>query len=323
MSENAVAVFDRVCTAVERVIRGKRHAVELAVTTLVAGGHLLLEDVPGVGKTSLAKALAAATGATLGRIQFTPDLLPTDVVGSSIWNPRDGRFEYHPGPVFAQVVLADEINRASPKTQSALLEAMAEAQVTADGETRPLPEGHMVIATQNPAEQHGTFPLPESQLDRFLLRLSLGYPDRTHESEILDADGTESQIAHIDVAADRATIAALRRHCAQIHVAPALTNYLLDLAHASRSHPHLALGASPRAVLGLRRVAQIRAMAAGRNHVLPDDVKATAVPALAHRLVLSQGALLAGSDSASVIDELLHEVAVPRHGRRVVHAAAP
>jgi len=314
-------LFGAICGAVATVIRGKDPLIRMAVTCMVAEGHLLVEDVPGVGKTSLAKALATSIGASFGRLQFTPDLLPTDVVGTSVWNQRDVRFEYRPGPIFANVLLADEINRASPKTQSALLEAMAEGQVTADGTTRALPVPFLVIATQNPLEHHGTFPLPESQLDRFLMKVSVGYPDRGHELELLATDGGEPALEALRPVVDPTTVAHMQRAAAQVHVSPALSTYLLDLAAASRVHPHLVLGVSPRALLGLQRAARVWAAAQGRDYATVDDVRALAEPVLSHRIAVAPSASVQGIDARGVVTELLASTPLPREP--AVHMAAP
>lgn len=304
-------VFQRVQANVERVIQGKSTVVRQLLLCLVAEGHLLLEDVPGVGKTSLAKALAASIRCSFGRVQFTPDLLPSDVVGVNVWSRSEGRFEFRPGPIFAGIVLGDEINRASPKTQSALLEAMGERQVTVDGVTYPMAPPFMVIATQNPIEHEGTYPLPESQLDRFLMRLSVGYPSREAEIEVLEAHGDQDPLSDLGAVADTSEIAALAAAARSVHVAPALREYLVDLADASRHHPHLALGMSPRASLGLQRVARARAAAAGREFVVPDDLKALAHPVLGHRLLLTPEAQLQGVTSADAVDDLLRTVPLP------------
>ncbi len=308
-------LFEAICRSIATVIRGKNDVIGLAVAAMLAEGHLLVEDVPGVGKTSLAKALATATGGTFGRLQFTPDLLPTDVVGTSIWNQRDARFEYRPGPIFANVLLADEINRASPKTQSALLEAMAEGQVTADGTTRALPAPFMVIATQNPLEHHGTYALPESQLDRFLMKVSVGYPDRAHELELLSTDGGEPALEELTPVVGPDTVLGLAHAARSVHVSAPLAAYLLDLAAASRAHPHLVLGVSPRAVLGLQRVMRVWAAAHGRDYTTPDDAKALAVPVLAHRIAVAPGAAVQGIDADGVVRELLRAVPVPSEAR--------
>ena len=296
---------------VGRAIRGKAEVVDLVILSLVAEGHVLVEDVPGVGKTTLAKALAASIDVPYGRIQFTPDLLPTDVVGVSVWDRATSSFEFRPGPVFANVVLADEINRASPKTQSALLEAMAERQVTVDGTTHQLTPPFMVLATQNPTDHEGTYPLPESQLDRFLMRISLGYPDRSSEMEILleqaDDDATDALRPVITSAQVRGMVQAARG----VHMAPALQGYLVDLADATRRHPGTAIGMSPRATLALQRAARARAASRGRTYVVPDDIKALAGPVLAHRLVLAAEAQVRGLDAAEVVADVLDRVAVP------------
>ena len=303
--------FAKLVDQVEQVIQGKREAVQLALVCLFAQGHLLIEDVPGVGKTSLAKAIARSVGGTWQRIQFTPDLLPSDVTGVSIWNRASNEFEFRPGAVFATVLLADEINRASPKTQSALLEAMEEGQVTVDGHTYPLGPPFMVIATQNPIELEGTYPLPEAQLDRFLMRIAMGYPDRDAEIDILEADRDHASAADLGAVITSEELMALSRGIARVHVAPALREYIVSLVDATRRHPGLALGASPRGALGLQRAARAWAAAAGRDFVLPDDVKRLAGPVLSHRLVPTADGELRGLDGDSVIAELLASVPVP------------
>ena len=295
----------------EHVIQGKPDVIELVLLCLVSGGHLLIEDVPGVGKTSLAKALAASIDGSFGRVQFTPDLLPTDVVGLTVWNRNRSEFEFRPGPIFSNIVLADEINRASPKTQSALLEAMAEAQVTVDGTTYHLADPFMVIATQNPIEHEGTYPLPESQLDRFLMRVSVGYPSAAAELQILDTHGDHDALVDIAPVISAKQVEALAAAARGVHVAPGLKGYLVELANTSRRHPHLALGMSPRATLALQRVARARAAANGRSYVLPDDLKALAEPVLAHRLLVTPEAQLQGVTAADALNEVLRAVPVP------------
>ena len=304
-------LFGTITAAVGRAIRGKADVVELAVLCLVSEGHLLLEDVPGVGKTTLAKALAASVDCDFGRIQFTPDLLPSDVSGVTVWNRSDSVFEFRPGPVFASIVLGDELNRASPKTQSALLEAMAENQVTVDGTTYPLGPPFMVIATQNPVEHEGTYPLPESQLDRFLMKASVGYPDRASELEVLDTHGDHNSLEDIGPVATSADIQGMIAAVRTVHVAPSLKAYLVDVADATRRHPHLALGMSPRATLSLQRVARGRAAAFGRTYVVPDDIKALAEIVLAHRLMVTPEAQLQGTTSADALRDVLQSVPVP------------
>jgi len=294
-----------------RVIQGKPQAIDLVLLGLIAEGHILVEDVPGVGKTTLAKALAVSIEGNFGRIQFTPDLLPSDVVGVNVWNRGTGSFEFRPGPVFANVVLADEINRASPKTQAALLEAMAERQVTIDGTTRHLPPPFLVIATQNPIENEGTYPLPESQLDRFLLKVSMGYPARQAELEILSSHGDRDLLADLRPVVTAAQVNGLAVAARTVHVAPALQGYLVDLAEASRSHPHIDVGMSPRATLSLQRVARARAATRNRTFVTPDDIKALAVPTLAHRIILSPAARVAQVSAELVVADIVASVAQP------------
>jgi MoxR-like ATPase len=303
--------FEAIVGNVERVIQGKREVIEMMLLCLVSEGHLLLEDVPGVGKTNLAKSLATSIECSFGRVQFTPDLLPSDVVGLTVWNRGDNSFDFRPGPVFNNIVLADEINRASPKTQAALLEAMAEVQVTVDGATYPLAPPFMVIATQNPIEHEGTYPLPESQLDRFLMRVSVGYPSPSAELEILDAHGDREPLRDIRPVVTIADVERMAAATRQVHVAPGLKAYLVDVAQATRRSSHLALGVSPRATLALQRVARARAAAQGRGYVIPDDVKALAVPVLAHRLLVTPEAQLQGVTAAEALGEVLRSVPVP------------
>jgi MoxR-like ATPase len=303
-------LFDAIAANVERVIRGKPEAIELAVVCLVAEGHLLIEDVPGVGKTRLAKALAASIDCTWKRVQCTPDLLPSDVTGTTVWHRGKDAFEFHPGPVFSNIVLADEINRAAPRTQAALLEAMEERQVTVDGSPRPLPRPFLVLATQNPVEHEGTFGLPDSQLDRFLLRISLGYPARHAELEVLEAHGTSTEV-EVSPVVSRADVVAMTQAADNVHVAEALRGYLVDLAEASRRHPMLLLGMSPRATLSLLRCARVQAASAGRNYVVPDDIKSLAPAVLAHRLILTDEAAIRGVTKDEVVAELVATVPVP------------
>ena len=308
----ATASLAGIADNIEKVIRGKRDVIELVLLCLVAEGHLLVEDVPGVGKTSLAKALARSLDVSFGRIQFTPDLLPSDVVGVSVYNRERQEFTFRPGPVFAGVVLADEINRASPKTQSALLEAMAEEQVTVDGVTYPLRRPFVVIATQNPIEHEGTYALPESQLDRFLMRVGIGYPAPEAELDLLETQVDTPALVDLQPVADAAQLEALIRAAESVHVAPALRRYLVDLAEASRRHPDLGLGMSPRATLSLLRVSRARALSTGRAFATPDDVKALVRPVLAHRLTTSGDARLRGVSTGDVLGELIDTVPVPR-----------
>ena len=297
--------------SIAQVIQGKPEAIDLVLLALIAEGHLLVEDVPGVGKTTLAKALARSIDGDYGRIQFTPDLLPSDVVGVNVWNRSSGEFDFRPGPIFANIVLADEINRASPKTQSALLEAMAERQVTIDGTTRHLPPPFLVIATQNPIENEGTYPLPESQLDRFLLKVSVGYPDRDAELQILSSHGDRDLLEDVRPVVTVAQVNGLAAAARTVHIAPSLQGYLVDLAHATRQHPHVSVGMSPRATLALQRVARARAATRNRTFVTPDDIKVLAVPVLAHRLMLSPAARASQATAESVITEVLAQVPQP------------
>ena len=311
---DVAALFDVLLGNVERVIQGKREQVGLALVCLLAEGHLLLEDVPGVGKTSLAKAIARSISATANRIQFTPDLLPSDVVGVSVWNRSSNEFEFRPGGVFAHIVLADEINRASPKTQSALLEAMQERQVTVDARTYALPRPFLVIATQNPIELEGTYPLPEAQLDRFLMRLPIGYPSRDAELAILETHGTDTGHLRVDAlepVATAADVAAAADAVTMVHVAPAIQHYIVDLVEATRGHHDLVLGVSPRGALALQRAARAYAASSGRDYVIPDDVKVLAPTVLEHRIIATPEAGLRGVRGVDVIHAVVGSVPVP------------
>jgi MoxR-like ATPase len=305
-------LFQALLTNVERVIHGKRDQIHLALVCMLAEGHLLLEDVPGVGKTKLAKSIARSIGGSCQRIQFTPDLLPSDVSGVSVWNRDANEFEFRPGGVFANIVLADEINRASPKTQSALLEAMEERQVTVDAHTYRLPRPFMVIATQNPIELEGTYPLPEAQLDRFLMRLPMGYPNRDAELMILESHGDHAiDVDDLTPVASAVDVADAAAAVSTVHLAPELRGYIVDLVTASRHHPDLLLGASPRGSIALQRVARALAASFGRGFVIPDDVKRVVPAVLEHRLLLTPDAQLRGTTAADVARSLLASVPVP------------
>jgi MoxR-like ATPase len=294
-----------------RVIQGKDEAIETLVIALIAGGSILMEDVPGVGKTILARALAKSIDASFNRVQFTPDLLPADILGSSIYNPVEGSFTFHPGPVFCNVLLGDEINRASPRTQSALLEAMNEGQVTVDGMTRTISAPFLVIATENPVEFHGTYPLPEAQLDRFLIWLELGYPDPETEVDILYAQVVRHPIQDIRPVMSRVDVLEAQEAVARVTVERSVSRYLVDIVNHTRSDGRLKLGASPRGALMLFRAAQAAALLAGRDYVLPDDLQRVAVPVLAHRLVMTSKAAYGGTNKRQVVAGIVETVPVP------------
>jgi MoxR-like ATPase len=308
--DEAIATAAALRSATSAAIRGKDDVVGLAVVALLAGGHLLVEDLPGTGKTLLAKSLAAAIGGRFGRVQCTPDLLPTDITGTSVYAPADGSWLFRPGPLFAHVVLVDEINRASPRTQAALLEPMEEHQVTVDGSSHPLPSPFFCIATQNPYGQAGTFPLPESQLDRFALVLSMGLPDRHAEREILTGQGGAWAFERMEAVTSPEQVAATTRTVGHIHCAPALVEYVLDLVAATRQDPALSVGASPRATVGLLQAAKAHAVVAGRRHVIPEDVHAVAGAALAHRV--SVGGMVDTRAGAAAVAAIVARTPVPR-----------
>ena len=309
--EDPKVVAERIVANIENVIVGKEREIRLAVTALLCGGHMLIEDVPGVGKTMLARAIAVSTGCAFRRIQFTPDLLPSDVTGVSIYNQKSEDFEFRPGPIIAQVVLADEVNRATPKTQSALLESMEERQVTVDGITHRMPAPFMVMATQNPIEYEGTFPLPEAQLDRFLIRIHLGYPSRTDEILVLDAQQVTHPVETIRQVTNAEEILQLQRAVRETYVDPLIKQYIVELSNATREHEAVYLGASPRGSLALFRTAQAKALLEGRDFVTPDDVKELALVTLGHRIIISPGAKVKGSSVADVVASCLSRVPVP------------
>lgn len=307
----AVEAIGRVVDNVQGVIRGKRSVVETAVLALAADGHLLIEDAPGVGKTMLAKSIARSIDGTFKRIQATPDLLPSDITGVAIYHQAAGEFEFVPGPIFANVVVVDEVNRTTPRTQSALLEAMEERQVTAEGVSRAVPAPFFVIATQNPLEYHGTYPLPEGQLDRFLIALSMGYLEPVEERLVVEQQQLEHPIERLSPVVSLAEVEEVQARVRETRIEPAVIDYAVALTRATRSHPDLALGAGPRGSLGLTRTAQARALLLGRDYVLPDDVKAAAAMVLSHRVVLKPQLRLGPGAGRSVIESILKQVPVP------------
>lgn len=309
--ESGRAIIEQIISNVEKVIVGKRAEVEQAVVALLCGGHLLVEDVPGVGKTMLARSLARSVGCTFKRIQFTPDLLPSDVTGTSVFNQQTSQFEFRPGPVMAQIVLVDEINRATPKTQSALLEAMEEHQITVDGVSHFLPAPFMVMATQNPIEYEGTFPLPEAQLDRFQMRISLGYPSQTDEIAIMDRQQMRHPVDEIEPVVSAQDVTRLQEAVKEIYVDPLVKQYIVSITGATRSHDAVYLGASPRGSLALYRAAQARALLSDRDFVLPDDIKATAAATLAHRIIVKPAARVRDITAERIVNDVLNMLPVP------------
>ncbi|CAM3525253.1 AAA family ATPase [Isoptericola cucumis] len=312
----------RVRDAIDSVVAGRPDLADITVAVLLAEGHLLIEDVPGVGKTTLAKALARSIDCQVGRIQFTPDLLPSDLTGVNIFRTATHDFEFRPGPVFNNIVIGDEINRASPKTQSALLECMEEGQTTVDGTTHTLPRPFLVVATQNPVEMEGTYPLPEAQRDRFTARLTVGYPDNDAELQMLDRQEAASPLAHLSPVTTGDDMVRFAGAVRAVHAAPAVKQYVLDLVGATREHPGLRLGASPRASLQLLKVAKALAAMSGREHVLPDDVQGLTLPVLAHRLILGTEARLSGTTAEEVVEEIVQRTPVPGPHAAPARAAA-
>lgn len=309
--------FERIASNVETVIQGKRDVIDLILLGLVSEGHVLVEDVPGVGKTQLAKSLARSVEGAFNRIQFTPDLLPSDVTGISVWDRERRAFEFKQGPIFANIVVGDEINRASPKTQSSLLEAMAERQVTSDGVTRELPLPFMVIATQNPLEHEGTYPLPEAQLDRFMMRVVIGYPSREKEIEMLDIHGVRSTFLDLQPVVRVDDVQEMIAIAKEVAVSRSVKNYIIDLVEGTRLHPDVMLGASPRSALFLQGLARSRAASKGRDYVMPDDIKTLAQPVLEHRLAMRPEAQMRGETVADLIEDVLGRIRVPGTTSRI------
>jgi len=316
------ATANKIVESVERVIVGKRQAVQLTVLGLLCQGHILIEDVPGVGKTVLAKSIAKSVGCKFQRIQFTPDMLPSDVTGVSVFNQQTREFEFRPGPIHAQIVLVDEINRATPKTQSALLEAMEERQVTVDGRTYPLDSPFMVLATQNPIEYEGTFPLPEAQLDRFMLRIRLGYPGRDEEIEILTRQQYQHPVNALEQVVDVDELRAVQEQVKDIYVDQLVKEYIVNIVRQTREHPDVYLGASSRGALAIYRLGQARAALLGRDYVLPDDVKALAGPALGHRIIVGPAARIKDIEPEQIVQDIVDQTSVPgaQVGRQKVRA---
>ncbi|MGQ9600636.1 MAG: AAA family ATPase [Anaerolineae bacterium] len=320
--QDVQAIAQRILDNVQKVIVGKQEAVELTIIALLCEGHVLIEDVPGTGKTMLAKSVARSLGCTFRRIQFTPDMLPSDITGISVFNQKTREFEFRPGPVMAQIVLTDEINRATPKTQSALLEAMEERQITVDGVTYPMERPFLVLATQNPIEYEGTFPLPEAQLDRFMMRISLGYPSEADEITMLDRQQYAHPITHLGQVVSAEELIAAQQRVKDVYLDDLIKEYIIGLVKATRKHPDIYLGASPRGSIALYKMGQARAAISGRDYVTPDDIKALAIVALAHRLIISPSARIKNVDPRAVIQEILDSVPVPGARARALKATA-
>ena len=305
------AICNTITENISSVVVGKKRTIELMLVALIAEGHILLEDVPGVAKTLLAKCLAKSIGGTFNRIQFTPDLMPADITGFNVWDQNIGKFSFHPGPVISHILLADEINRTIPRTQSSLLECMEESQLTIDGKTYSLPNPFFVIATQNPIELEGTFPLPEAQLDRFLLKAQLGYPDREEEIQIMEQFQKKNPFEELAVVTTPEEMLELRQARCSIRVSAPVKEYIADIVRATRSHAAVEFGASPRGSLGLMKAGQAQALVRGREFVLPDDIKSLTVPVIAHRLVLKQQERLRGEDSRALLESILEDISIP------------
>ncbi len=310
VTSTSTHIYKKLQDNLEKVLRGKQQVIEFLIVSLFSGGHVLLEDVPGVGKTTLAKSLSKSIGGEFKRVQFTPDLLPTDILGSSIYNPKEGLFNFKQGPIFTNVLLADEINRASPRTQSSLLEAMNERQVTIEGTSYPLPSPFIVLATQNPVEYHGTYPLPEAQLDRFNMQLSLGYPDPEAELEVLERQRKTHPLDQLEPVITLEELLQIQEQVKDIIVKKPIAQYILKLVQATRNNPQLRLGSSPRGSLALYRTSQALAFCRGRDYVTPDDIKEIAVPVLAHRLVLDTKAKYSGVSKQDIIKQALETIPV-------------
>lgn len=308
--DNLYSLPSKIVENMEKVIIGKGNVIELVVTALIADGHILIEDVPGIGKTSMVSALAKSLGLKFKRIQFTPDILPSDITGFSMYNMKTGEFEYRPGNIMSNLILADEINRTSPKTQASMLEVMEERQVTVDGVTYPIPEPFMVLATQNPVEYLGTYPLPEAQLDRFLMKIAIGYPSKKMEKKILEIYRNDNPMEKLQQVADASMIMKIRNMVRDITVNDKINDYIINLVTGTRQHSYIKLGCSPRAALFLMKTAQARAFMEGRGFVTPDDVKELAVAVLAHRLILNQEARLKGIDGGEIIKEIVNNTPI-------------
>jgi len=309
--DDAQKIIKRIINNVENVVVGKSHVIEKIIIALIGGGHVLLEDVPGVGKTVMVHAIAKSIGCSFKRIQFTPDLLPSDITGVSIYNQKIGDFEFKVGPIMSQIILADEINRTSPKTQSSLLEVLEEHQITVDGNTYRVKEPFMVLATQNPIEYEGTFPLPEAQLDRFMMKISIGYPEASQEKAILRRFKLDNPVRRLSPVVSAEDILNLQSHVREIYVDESIDNYIVSIVSSTRKNQHVQLGASPRGSLALFRAAQAMAVVRGRDYVLPDDVKELAIPVLSHRLIIKPESKLLGITSEDIINNILSQVPVP------------
>lgn len=308
---SSLEILNKIVSNIEKVIVGKRKSIELILLSLICDGHVLIEDVPGVGKTSIVSSLARSVNASFKRIQFTPDILPSDITGFTMYNQKEGKFEYHPGSIMSHIILADEINRTSPKTQASLLEAMEEKQVTVDGVTYSLPKPFMVLATQNPVDYLGTYPLPEAQLDRFFMKVSIGYPQKSEESEILSRFQEQNPLESLEPVADSSNILNIQNEVRKVYVDKSINNYIVEIVSRTRSHSDISLGSSPRGSLSLYRASQAWAMYNERNFVIPEDVKLMSIPVLSHRIILKQEARLKKISCEEIINTIIKSVSVP------------